>query len=153
MDEMIKQSIEARRNAFTSSYEIDDENIKREVDELFEKMNKLGEECKDVMEFEAKFASSPLSGEYTKLYTRMASSGKQINYESRIENNNMENASDYIAREVESDMEYLADDLTQPIRKKAREEFDSKMRDTPLGDIEQASNTVSLFEKWLKKKR
>ena len=153
MDEMIKQSIEARRNAFLSSYEIDDDAIKKEIDELFQKMNKLGEECKDVMEFETKFASSPLSGEYMKLFTRMASSGKQINYGSNINNAETESASEYIAREVESDVNYLADDLTQPIRRKAREEFDSKMRDTPLGDIEQASNTISLFEKWLKNKR
>ena len=67
MDKIVKQSIEARRNAFDTSYEIKDENLKKEIDALFDKINRLGEEAKDAMDFETKFASSELNIEYTNL--------------------------------------------------------------------------------------
>ena len=39
-----------------------------------------------------------------------------------------------------------------PARHKARETFDSKMRDTPIvGDLMQASQTMDLFKKYCKK--
>ncbi len=38
-----------------------------------------------------------------------------------------------------------------PARRKAREAFDKKMRDTPLGKIEQASNTASVLGRLFKK--
>ena len=49
------------------------------------------------------------------------------------------------------DLEYVADEAMQPVRRAVKEEIRSKLRDTPLGDIEQVSNTKSLFDKWFKK--
>ncbi len=38
-----------------------------------------------------------------------------------------------------------------PARRIARDKFDQKMRDTPLGKIEQASNMTYLFKRFFKK--
>ena len=39
-----------------------------------------------------------------------------------------------------------------PARRAAREKFDSEMRKTPLGDIEQARNTAWVFKRMFGKK-
>lgn len=155
MDETIKQSIEARKNAFINSYEITDETLKKEIEELFNKMNELGKECKDVMEFESKFATSPLSGEYTKLYTKMASTCEMVSLDKMFRGGTSETKDSVVSEQDEikekDDLEYVADEAMQPVRRAVKEEIRSKLRDTPLGDIEQVSNTKSLFDKWFKK--
>ena len=98
MDKIVKLSIEARRNAFDTSYEIKDEDLKKEIDVLFEKINKLGEEAKDAMDFETKFASSPLNTEYTNLFTKIASCSKPIIHESAPDHH------------IKSDEEYVTED-------------------------------------------
>ncbi len=156
MDETIKQSIEARKNAFINSYEITDATLKKEIEELFNKMNELGKECKDVMEFESKFATSPLSGEYTKLYTKMASTCEMVSLDKMFGKDTSETKEEKIVKEQDevkekSDLEHAVDESMQPVRRMVKEEIRSELRKTPLGDIEQVSNTSSLFNKWLKK--
>ena len=41
--------------------------------------------------------------------------------------------------------------VSKVLRRKAREKFDAKMRDTPLGKVEQASNTLNVFRRLFKK--
>ena len=62
MNEYVKQSIDGRRMAFSSSYELTDV-YKKKVDELFNRIEELGKECTDAMDFETKFMSSPLNME------------------------------------------------------------------------------------------
>lgn len=147
MDQFIKNSIDARYNAFTSSYVINDD-LKKKIDDLFKKINKLGEESKDVMDFENKFASSPLNNEYTNLFTEIASSSQVIIPKSVDEE---KSKTSEVMDEIASDAKYLVDDITMPARRKAREELDSKLRDTPLGKIEQLSNTANVFKRIFKK--
>lgn len=71
MDEYIKQSIDARKNAFSASYEID-ATTQKKIDALFSEIEKLGLKCKDVGEFEAEFAKSPLNQQYLDLFTEIA---------------------------------------------------------------------------------
>ena len=73
MDEMIKNSIDSRKNAIMNAYSLNDEQQK-EVDDLFLKIENLGLESNDVGDFEAKFASSPLNTEYMDLFTKIATS-------------------------------------------------------------------------------
>ena len=47
MDEYIKQSIDARRNAFSASFEIS-AKMQEKIDALFAEIEKLGAKCKDV---------------------------------------------------------------------------------------------------------
>ena len=71
MDKMIKQSIDSRKNAFSASYKVDAETQKK-IDVLFAEINKLGEKCKDVGEFETEFQKSPLNQKYLDLFTEIA---------------------------------------------------------------------------------
>lgn len=71
MDSSIKASIDARKNAITNVYKLNEET-KREVDDLFAKIEKLGAECKDAGEFENKLAASPLNQEYIDMFTKVA---------------------------------------------------------------------------------
>ena len=148
MNEYVKQSIEGRKMAFLNSYELSSVYQKK-VDELFRKIEKLGEECSDTLEFENKFATSSLNTEYTNLFTEIATNCKciiPVNSETEVKSNG-----EVILDEVASDLKYAVDDLTMPARRKIRDEIDSKIYDSPLGSIKQAGNTVSLFKKIFKK--
>lgn len=71
MDKYVKQSIDSRKNALSASYEINAE-VQGKVDALFSEMEKLGEKCKDVGEFETEFQKSPLNQKYLDLFTEVA---------------------------------------------------------------------------------
>ena len=75
MDKYIKQTIDARRNAFAASYEFGAAE-QQKIDALFVEIDKLGEKCKDVSEFEAEFAKSPLNQKYLDLFTEIATNGQ-----------------------------------------------------------------------------
>ena len=70
MDEYVKQTIEARKNAFSASYNISAE-MQKKIDVLFGEIEKLGANCKDVSEFEAEFAKSPLNQKYLDLLNKV----------------------------------------------------------------------------------
>jgi hypothetical protein len=71
MDEYVKQSIESRKNAIFAAYDVKGELLKK-VEVLFAEMEKLGASCKDVGDFEAKLAASPLNQQYLDLFTEIA---------------------------------------------------------------------------------
>ena len=151
MNEYVKQSIDGRRLAFSSAYELTDV-YKKKVENLFKKIEEFGKNCTDAMDFETKFMASPLNKEYTDLFTEVATNCKYIlppPVEGDIAGHSNKEA---IMDEVMSDVKYAVDDITMPARRAAREEFDSKMRDTPLGQIEQARNTAFVFKRLFGKK-
>ena len=149
MNEYVKGSIDGRRMAFSSAYELTDV-YKKKVDELFKKIEEFGKDCSDAMDFETKFMASPLNTEYTNLFTEVSQNCKYI-LPPPVERDDIKSDKDELKEEVLSDAKYIAKDLTLPARRKAREEFDKKMRDTPLGKIEQLSNTASVFKRIFKK--
>ena len=140
MDSVVKQSIEGRRMAFSSAYELTDV-YKKKVDELFKKIEEFGEECKDAMDFETKFMASPLNTEYTNLFTEVAQNCKYI-LPPPVDNPNVKSDKEQLKDEILSDAKDSAREASLPARRAAREAFDSKMRGTPLGKIEQAKNTA-----------
>lgn len=71
MEKLVKQSIDARKDAMGASYKID-AGMQKKIDALFAEIEKLGEKCKDVGEFEAEFAKSPLNQKYLDLFTEVA---------------------------------------------------------------------------------
>lgn len=77
MNEQVKVSIDARKNAF-NSFELSDEH-KKEIDKLFVEIEKLGSSCKDAGEFENKFAASPLNQQYMDMFTKIATDGAKSN--------------------------------------------------------------------------
>lgn len=74
MDKVIKQSIDARKDALKASFEIDAEAQKK-IDALFSEIEKLGEKFKDAGEFETAFSKSPLNQKYLDLFTEIAQKG------------------------------------------------------------------------------
>ena len=149
MNEYVKQSIDGRRMAFSSAYELTDA-YKKKVDELFKRIEDFGKDCTDAMDFETKFMSSPLNKEYTDLFTEVATNCKYI-LPPPQETEGRSNK-EAIMDEVMSDVRYAVKDATMPARRAAREEFDKKMRNTPLGAIEQASNTAWVIKRMFGKK-
>ncbi len=145
MDSIVKQCIDGRKLAFSSAYELTDV-YKKKIDELFKRIEEFGNTCKDSMEFETKFASSPLNTEYTNLFTEVSQNCKYI-LPPPVDNPDVKSDKEQMVDEVLSDAKYIAKDLSMPARRKAREAFDSKMRDTPLGKIEQASNTAWVIKR------
>ena len=71
VDAYVKQSIEARKNAFSASFEVSAE-MQKKINDLFVEIEKFGEKCKDVGEFEAEFVKSPLNQQYMDLFTEVA---------------------------------------------------------------------------------
>jgi len=78
MDEYVKQSIDARKNAIFVAYKVDDA-MNKKIETLFSEIEKLGKEAKDAMDFEAKFAASPLNQQYLDLFTEVATNSAPAN--------------------------------------------------------------------------
>ncbi|MBR2836736.1 hypothetical protein IKE79_00060 [Candidatus Saccharibacteria bacterium] len=72
MDKNVAQSIKARQDALSASYNITDKSLQDKIAQLFKKISQLGEECKSSEDFEAKFAASPLNQAYLDLFTEVA---------------------------------------------------------------------------------
>lgn len=83
MEEIVKASIDGRKNAITNAYSLN-EKQQKEVDDLFNEIEKLGEEAKDSGDFEAKLAASPLNQQYMDLFTKIATDSAKSNTEKGI---------------------------------------------------------------------
>ena len=79
MDSVVKSCIDGRRMVFSSAYELTDVYQKK-VDELFKRIEDFGKDCTDAMDFETKFASSPLNKEYTDLFTYITNDKYEVKY-------------------------------------------------------------------------
>lgn len=151
MNESVKMCVDSRKNVVLQSFELTDD-LKKQLDELFEKINLLAKDCADAQDFETKFMSSELNQEYTDLYTDIAQSCKCKIQNVDTTDDVPESKGKKILDEATSDAKYLMDDVTMPARRQARMQMDSKLRDTPLGKVEQASNMFHLFKKFKKQK-
>ena len=148
MNELIKNSVDARKNAFFNTYNITDEKVKKDIEELFNKIDDFAKKYDDLTKFEADFANSSLNQDYINLFTTIASkfSANDFSNDSEISNNKSE-----VLDEIKSDAKYLVEDLTHPLRHEAREKFDSTLRDIPVvGDVIQTKQTMDLLNKYKK---
>ena len=144
MNDLVKTSIEGRKNAIFSAYEITDESIKAKIDDLFSRINEFGENCTDNMDFETKFASSSLNQEYIQLFTDIATTCTPI--VRKTEERHVKSDSEYIADEVASEIRYQAKEATLPARRVMHEEALKAARNTPVvGEVMQATQIADLF--------
>ena len=97
MDEMIKNSIESRKNSIINAYDLNDQE-KKEVDDLFIEIENLGLESSDVGDFETKFASSPLNTEYMNLFTKIATSKAKSNTVNSVASGTIKNVAESTIR-------------------------------------------------------
>lgn len=72
MNEVVKQSIEGRKNAIFSGYNVTDKKILDNIEDLFRRINEFGEKFNDATQFENEFAKSSLSNEYTNIFVELA---------------------------------------------------------------------------------
>ena len=135
MNDIVKGSVESRKNAIYDNYDIKDENFKKELDDFFKRLEEYAGGFNDVMEFETSFASSPLSSEYTNLFTKIMTSGQPPVKEENL-----------VASEIKEEINYQA-------RRVSREATDRALRNMPVvGDVIQARQTMDLFNKFRRKK-
>lgn len=142
MNELLKPSIESRKNALFSSYDIKDPGNIKAIDEYFKKVEEFAKDYNDVMAFETAFASSPLQQEYSDLFVQIM---------------NTENTIDGVAPSVEVEEEYtiadeLNDDLERAVRRRARQDAYDKARDIPIvGEAMTAKQHFDFFNRFRKK--
>ena len=127
MDEYIKQSIEGRKNAIGATYEVGIE-MQKKIDALFEKIEKFGAKCKDVSDFESKFATDSLNQEYMNLFTEIATGAVNKRAAGQV--------AESMAGGVVEGMARNALGNVVPTRASARQAVDDTLRKTPVvGDV------------------
>ena len=143
MNEKLKPSIESRKTALFSAYDIKDPGNLKAIDDYFKKLEDFAKDYDDVMKFETAFASSPLCQEYSDLFVQIM---------------NTENTIDGQAPVHEVEEEYtlhdeLADDMKRAARRRVRQDVTDKARRTPIiGDVMTAKQHYDLFSRFKKKK-
>lgn len=147
MNEMVKNSIDARKAGVLNAYKVTDENLLAKLNDLFERINQFGETCADATEFESKFATSDLNQEYIALFTEIASSCEQIVYEPKVDPT-IKSDKEKLLDDVKGELKYQVDEATMPARRIARQEAYDAARNTPIiGDIMYAKQNIDLFAK------
>ena len=144
MDKLIKQSIDSRRDAIRNSFEID-AGAQKKIDALFVEIDKLGEKCKDVGEFEAEFSKSPLNQKYMDLFTEIATKSATKNAVKGAAVGAVQSAAEQALRNV------------VPTRAAIHQKAYDAARDVPvLGDaidIAEKTSYLGHFGKLFKKKK
>ena len=147
MKDLVKNSIEARKNAFFASYDIKNKDILNKIEDLFNRINELGEKCNDITEFESEFANSPLNQEYINLFTEIATT---CSPEGTVEN---ESTGELIMDEITNEIKDQADSATHYIKRQANQEVYDKVRDIPgVGEVLEVKQYMDLFGRFKKKK-
>lgn len=67
MDKRIEKSINRKRDALYAHYDLPD-YARQKVEALFERMEQFGRRCRDLADFEEKFATLTLNREYNNLF-------------------------------------------------------------------------------------
>jgi len=150
MDTFVKSSIDARKKAILDAYNITDDVIKEKIENLFNRIDELGESCKDSSEFETKFISSSLNQEYIDLFTNVATNCKPNNLS--VSNTDSSYSEGYYTRQIANEIEYQLDSATLEARSKIRQEAYDKARDIPVVDkILEVKQYIDFFGKFKKK--
>lgn len=140
MNEMVKNSIDARKNAIYNTYEITDDKLKKEIDKLFDKIYEFGEDIKDQSEFETKFNSSEINQEYINLFTKVAQSSPMVK-----DLSNQNSVVSDVGNTVLDEAEMELDSLTHPMRHQAYQKANDVIRDIPVvGDLLTVKQHVDL---------
>ena len=109
MNDLVKASIDSRKDAIFNAYDIKNQDTINKIEEYFKKVYDFGTNCSDNMDFETKFASSPLNQEYIDLFTLVATSETPKTISS--EPTDVKSNGDVIAENAVSDLNYMVDDL------------------------------------------
>lgn len=144
MNEYVRMSVDGRKNAVYSAYDIQDEELKRKIEDLFSRIEAFGEGYQDASDFEAQFAASELNQEYISLFTEIATKCTLIVREEQ--NPDAQSTGEYVADEIKDEIDYQVKEMTMPARRIARQQaYDTARRTPVVGEIMQAKQTADLF--------
>ena len=136
MNELVKNSIDAKRKAMFDYHDIENKKLLEKIDNYFKKVEDFGSKYNDIMKFENDFASSPLMKEYTDIFTEIVTK---------------ENVSTMI--EETSVVDEVKDSVKNRMRRDIREKRDNELRNMPvIGDILEVKQHIDLFSKFRKNK-
>lgn len=153
MNELVRNSIDARKTALFNGYEINNQAILDKIDDLFNRIYEFGENCADSMDFETKFASNSLNQEYIQLFTEVATNCKSLIGANSNQDTNVENTEGSVANEVADELLYEAESMVQPVKRQVRQEVYDQVRDIPVvGDVLEIKQHVDFFSRFKKKK-
>ncbi len=108
MDELIKISIDARKQGIFTTYDVKRPENLEKIEDLFKRIEALGMDCKTQGEFEEKFSSSELAGEYSNLFIDLNKTEKNKYYDPSGEEDDTE---EYIKEEVKDEAKFQAKQL------------------------------------------
>lgn len=151
MNDQVKLSIDGRKAAFENAYELT-ADAKSKVDSLFTEIEKFGKTCTDSMDFETKFASSPLNQQYINLFTEIAQSCKsKLGPTPDVTIEPQPTTGEVIADLAKNDAEMAIDGTVQHFRGKAYRVGIDKVRDVPvIGDAIDAKNKIDFLRRFKK---
>lgn len=150
MNEFVQGAIDVRRRTLLDAYVIRDPIFHERMREVFDEMAELGESCPDAADFEAALAQSPANARYYDLCAHAATSFQPRQADTQIPDSSLTPGE--IAQRVADRGERLLDSATGPIRRAVYEERRQQIEDIPVvGDLMQASRTMSVLKKWFKK--
>ena len=117
--------IDSRKNAIFASYNVQDPGTLKTIDDFFLKVEEFAKDCKDIQDFEAKFATSDLNKEYMDLFTMVMQTEADVNGNMPV----YETEKEYTLHDE------MMDDANRAIRRRARQDMYDAARSVPgLGD-------------------
>ena len=138
MSEEVKNCIESRRTAIFN-YNITDQAVLDKVNDYFKRVEEFAKDIKTANEFENAFATSGYSQEYIDLFELI------LNFDTR--------ANSFSSDVAEAAGSEIKEELRHQTSRRARQELDSALLDTPVvGDVIGAKHTFDFFKKFRKKK-
>ena len=140
MNEIVKQSIEGRKNAIFNSYDVSDKVLIDKIEDLFKRVMEFGEKFEDSSEFETEFAKSSLSNEYINIFVEIAKKEIDANKPTTAEV-----ITDRIASEIKN--------RVMPSRAVRADARDQALRSIPvIGDAINLGQKIDLLNKFKRNK-
>ena len=155
MNDMVRNAIDARKDAIFNAYDVKDKAILEKVEKLFKKIEELGEKSFDIADFETKFAKDTLNQEYINLFTEIATSCKPKDLSSGDDSDSeIKSDAEYILDDVASEVKYQLEDATSAVRHQAYQETFDKVRDIPgIGQAMEIKQHIDFFGRFGRKKK
>lgn len=142
MKDILKPSIESRKTALFSAYDIKDPGNLKTIDDFFHRLEEFANDYDDVMAFETAFASSPLCKEYSDLFVQIMNTEKTVDGKAPV----VDVQEEYTLHDE------MRDDMERAVRRKARQEAYDAARDMPIiGDAMTAKQHFDFFDRFRKK--
>lgn len=142
MNDILKPSIESRKTALFSAYDIKDPGNLKTIDDYFKKLEEFAKDYNDVMAFETAFASSPLCQEYSDLFVQIMNTECTIDGKAPV----VEVQEEYTLQDE------MRDDMERAVRRRARQDAYDVARDLPvIGEAMTAKQHFDLFDRFRKK--